>query len=142
VTALAAALLPLLLFATPADKVIDVRARQGGPAPTTFEGWWASYRKADQKGDGEASVAALREIRRLRIERNIRSLDTIALARVADGLAALRSGENARAEAAFRDAVALDAHLPDAYFGLARFDMTKGPLGIVQIGRASCRERV
>jgi len=27
--------------------------------------------------------------------------------------------------------VALVAHLPDAYFGLARFDMTKGPLGIV-----------
>ncbi len=73
----------------------------------------------------------MREIRRLRIERNIRSLETIALARVGDGVAALRSGETARAEAAFRDAVALDPHLPDAYFGLAQYDVKKGPLGLV-----------
>ena len=73
----------------------------------------------------------MREIRRLRIERNVHSLETVALARVEQGLAALRNGEVARAETAFRDAVALDPHLPDAYFGLAQTDMKKGPLGIV-----------
>jgi tetratricopeptide (TPR) repeat protein len=131
VTVLAAALLPLLLFANQNDKVIDVRSKQAAPAPTTFESWWSAYKKADGKGDTEAAQNALREVRRLRIERNIRSLETIALARVEDGLTALRAGENARAEGAFRDAAALDPHLPDAYFGLARHDMTKGPLGVI-----------
>jgi len=131
VTVLAAALLPLLLFAPPGDKVIDVRARQAPAAASSFEALWAAYKKAESKGDSEATQGAMREIRRLRIERNIRSLETIALARVGDGVAALRSGETARAEAAFRDAVALDPHLPDAYFGLAQYDVKKGPLGLV-----------
>jgi tetratricopeptide (TPR) repeat protein len=131
VTVLAAALLPLLLFAPPGDKVIDVRARQAPVAASSFEAMWAAYKKAESKGDSEATQGAMREIRRLRIERNIRSLETIALARVGDGVAALRSGETARAEAAFRDAVALDPHLPDAYFGLAQYDVKKGPLGLV-----------
>ena len=130
-TVLAAALLPLLLFAPPGDKVIDVRARQAPAAASSFEALWAAYKKAESKGDSEATQGAMREIRRLRIERNIRSLETIALARVGDGVAALRSGETARAEAAFRDAVALDPHLPDAYFGLAQYDVKKGPLGLV-----------
>jgi tetratricopeptide (TPR) repeat protein len=131
VTALAAALLPLLLFASPGDKVIDVRARQAPAAASSFDAVWADYKKAEAKGDSEATQGAMREIRRLRIERNIRSLETIALARVGDGVAALRSGETARAEAAFRDAIALDPHLPDAYFGLAQYDVKKGPLGLV-----------
>jgi len=131
VTVLAAALLPLLLFAPPGDKVIDVRARQAPAAASSFDALWAAYKRAESKGDSEATQGAMREIRRLRIERNIRSLETIALARVGDGVAALRSGETARAEAAFRDAVALDPHLPDAYFGLAQYDVKKGPLGLV-----------
>ncbi len=130
-TVLAAALLPLLLFAPPGDKVIDVRARQAPAAASSFDALWAAYKRAESKGDSEATQGAMREIRRLRIERNIRSLETIALARVGDGVAALRSGETARAEAAFRDAVALDPHLPDAYFGLAQYDVKKGPLGLV-----------
>jgi tetratricopeptide (TPR) repeat protein len=131
VTVLAAALLPLVLLAPPGDKVIDVRARQASPAASSFDVLWAAYKKAEAKSDSEAVQAAMREIRRLRIERNIRSLETMALARVGDGVAALRSGETARAEAAFRDAVALDPHLPDAYFGLAQYDVKKGPLGLV-----------
>ena len=127
---LAAAVLPLLLIAPPADKVIDVRGNRT-PAVNSFEGWWSNYKKAEAKGDTEAAQGALREIRRLRIERNIRSLETLALARVAEGVAALRTGDTARAEVACRDAVALDPHLPDAYFALAQFDMKKGPLGIV-----------
>jgi len=131
VTVLAAALLPLLLFAPPGDKVIDVRARQAPAAASSFDALWAAYKKAESKGDSEAAQGAMREIRRLRIERNIRSLETLALARVGDGVAALRSGETARAEAAFRDAAALDPHLPDAYFGLAQYEVKKGPLGLV-----------
>jgi tetratricopeptide (TPR) repeat protein len=129
VTVFVAALLPLLLFAPPSDKVIDVRTRP--QAASTFEALWTTYKKAETKGDTEAAQGALREIRRLRIERNIRSLETIALARVEEGVTALRAGDNARAETAFRDAVAFDPHLPDAYFGLAQHDMKKGPLGIV-----------
>ncbi len=130
-TVLAAALLPLLLFAPPGDKVIDVRAKQAPAAASSFDALWAAYKKAESKSDSEAAQGAMREIRRLRIERNIHSLETMALARVGDGVAALRSGETARAEAAFRDAVALDPHLPDAYFGLAQYDVKKGPLGLV-----------
>ena len=128
-TVFVAALLPLLLFAPPGDKVIDVRTRP--QAASTFEALWTTYKKAEAKGDAEAAQGALREVRRLRIERNIRSLETIALARVEEGVTALRAGDNARAETAFRDAVAFDPHLPDAYFGLALHDMKKGPLGIV-----------
>ena len=134
IRALAAGLLPILLFAPPAtrpsDKVIDVRASRP-PAGNTFEALWSVYKKAGAKGDAEGAQNALREVRRLRIERNIRSLETMALARVADGVAALRTGDGGVAEAAFRDAVSLDPHLPDAYFGLAQYDMKKGPLGIV-----------
>jgi tetratricopeptide (TPR) repeat protein len=130
VSVLVAALLPLLL-APPGDKVIDVRARQASAVATSFDALWVAYKKAEGKGDTEAVQNAMREIRRLRIERNIRSLETMALARVGDGVTALRSGDNVRAEAAFRDAVALDPHLPDGYFGLAQYDMKKGPLGLV-----------
>ena len=129
-TVLASALFSVLLIAPPGDKVIDVRSRLA-PAASSFDALWAAYKKAESKGDNEGAQNAMREIRRLRIERNIRGLETVALARVADGVAALRAGDNARAETALRDAVALDPHLPDAYFGLAQYDVKKGPLGIV-----------
>jgi len=131
VSVLAAAIFSVLLIAPPGDKVIDVRARQAPPTASSFDALWATYKKAESKGDSEGAQSAMREIRRLRIERNIRGLETVALARVADGVAALRAGENTRAETALRDAVALDPHLPDAYFGLAQYDVKKGPLGIV-----------
>ncbi|HZM52924.1 MAG TPA: tetratricopeptide repeat protein [Vicinamibacteria bacterium] len=130
-TVLVAAIFSVLLIAPPGDKVIDVRARQAPPTASSFDALWATYKKAESKGDNEGAQSAMREIRRLRIERNIRGLETVALARVADGVAALRAGENTRAETALRDAVALDPHLPDAYFGLALYDVKKGPLGIV-----------
>ncbi len=130
-TVLASALFSVLLIAPPGDKVIDVRSRQAPANASSFEALWAAYKKAESQGDNEGAQNAMREIRRLRIERNIRGLETVALARVADGVAALRAGENARAETALRDAVALDPHLPDAYFGLAQYDVKKGPLGIV-----------
>src|SRR5205823_3941200 len=84
----------------------DVRANRA-PAGNTFDALWSDYKKAETKGDGEGAQKALSEIRNLRIERNIRSLESFALARVADGIGALRTGESGRAEAAFRDALAL-----------------------------------
>jgi tetratricopeptide (TPR) repeat protein len=132
VTGLLPAALLLLFFAPPTtgDRVIDLRANRPA-AGNSFDSLWSTYKRAEAKGDTEAAQNALREIRRLRIERNIRSLETIALARMEEGVAALRAGDRARAEGAFRDAIALDPHLPDAYFGLAQEDMKKGPLGIV-----------
>jgi Tfp pilus assembly protein PilF len=127
----------VLLLATPAlsaaqgpEKVIDVRSARP-PAGNSFEALWNAYRKADQRGDAEGGQTALREIRRLRVERNIRSLEPIALARVAQGLERLQAGERDRAEEAFRSALGLDPQLPDAHFALATIELKKGPVGIV-----------
>ena len=64
IRALAAGLLPILLFAPPAtrpsDKVIDVRASRP-PAGNTFEALWSVYKKAGAKGDAEGAQNALRE---------------------------------------------------------------------------------
>ena len=132
-------LLPVLLLlatnvlavqAVPADKVIDLRANRP-PAGNSFDAVWSAYRRAVQRGDAEAQQAALREIRRLRTERNIRSLEPIALARVAEGLERLDAGERDKAEEAFRNALTLDPYLPDAHFALARASLKEGPVGIV-----------
>jgi tetratricopeptide (TPR) repeat protein len=130
---LAAAILlvaPGLLAAQGPDKVIDVRATRP-PAGNSFEALWSAYRKADQRGDSEGAQSALREIRRLRVERNIKSLEPIALARVAEGLQRLEAGEREKAEEAFRGAAGLDPYLADAHFALARLDLKGGPVGIV-----------
>jgi tetratricopeptide (TPR) repeat protein len=136
-----ASLLAVLLLApatvsAQTDKVIDLRSARP-LAGNSFEALWNAYRKADQRGDAEASQAALREIRRLRVERNIRSLEPIALARVAEGLARLQDGERDRAEECFRSAIALDPYLPDAHFALATAELKSGPVGILAALRHS-----
>ena len=112
------------------DKIIDVRAVRP-PSGNSFEALWSAYAKAEQKGDQEARRAAHQEIRKYRVERNIRSLEPIALARLGQGLRRLDTGELSGAEEDFRAAIALDPHLPDAYFALAQREMKKGPLGIL-----------
>ena len=112
------------------DQVIDVRASRAA-AGNSFEALWNGLERAERKGDMAAAQQALREIRRLRIERNVRSLETLALARVADGMTALEAGDAEKASSHFADAVALDPHLPDPHFGLARAAMKRGPLGIL-----------
>ena len=132
------------------QEIIDVRAGRA-PVGNSFEALWSAYLKAAAHGDQDGQRAAYQEIRRYRIERNIRSLEPIALARLGEGLIRLEKGDIERAEEDFRAAITLDPHLPDAYFGLAQRQMKKGPLGILPairdtfsglIGRASCRERV
>jgi Tfp pilus assembly protein PilF len=92
------------------DKVIDVRTTRPAVV-SSFDALWGALRKAEQKGDVEAQQAALREIRRLRIERNIRSLEPIALGRVARGLDWLQADDRARAEECFRSALGLDPYV-------------------------------
>jgi Tfp pilus assembly protein PilF len=130
------ALLALVLVAVqaaparPQDRVIDVRTTRP-PAGNTFEALWQAYAKADERGDAEASIAALREIRRFRTERNILTLEPLALARVGQGLERLSRGERAQAEEGFRAALTLDPHLPDAHFGLALAHQREGPLKLL-----------
>jgi tetratricopeptide (TPR) repeat protein len=112
------------------EKVIDVRAGRA-PAGNTFEALWSAYEKAAAKNDREAAQNVLREVRRLRVERNIRSLDTIALAHVGQGLDQLRKGDRDGAEVEFAGAATLDPYLPDASFGMSLVELEKIPLGIV-----------
>ncbi len=125
----------LLLFASndalaraQQEGVIDVRAGRA-LSGNSFEALWQAYRRSESGGDAEASRKILDEIRRLRIERNIRSLEQLGLVFVARGLDALEKGDRSRGEEEFERAIAVDPHLPDAYFGLALAEMKKGPLG-------------
>ncbi len=132
-----AVLLLALVFVAPQpcagstqDGVIDVRAARPA-AGNSFEAMWDACRKAELAGDSESADKLFREIRRLRIERNIRSLEDVALALVARGQERLEEGNRAGAEEDFVKAVGLDPHLPDAYLALAKAEVRKGPLGIL-----------
>jgi Tfp pilus assembly protein PilF len=114
--------------AAPSSRVIDVRATRP-PSGNTFEALWWAYRKASASGDVEAASAALREIARLRIERNVVRLEPFALARVAGGLDRIREGQLDKAQEEFRAALELDPHLADAHFGLALNARRRGLTG-------------
>jgi hypothetical protein len=116
------------LLAQPPDKGIDLRGVRPAAAQG-FESLWASVRKGGGGADREGAAAAMREIARLRVERNIASLDAIAGALVARGLERLEQADREGAEADMRQATELDGSLPDAYFGLARVQEAGGPLG-------------
>lgn len=128
VAALAAA--PLAAAPAADDKVIDVRAARA-PSGNSFEALWSAYLKAGARGDQEGQRAAYQEIRRYRIERNIRSLEPIALARMGEGVIRLGQDDVDRAEEDFHAAITLDPHLPDAHFGMAQRDRKRGPLGLL-----------
>lgn len=136
---LLAALLPSLVFALPVqaqEKPADARGAVPPPVVvTSLDGLWASYVRAERAGDAENARKLFQEIQRLRIERNIESLEPIALALVAQGLERLGRSEREPAEALFSTAVALDPHLPDAHFGLALSELKKGPLGLLPAAR-------
>jgi tetratricopeptide (TPR) repeat protein len=108
------------------NRVIDVDSESEN---TSFDSLWTAYKRADDNGDTEGAGKALNDIRWFRSERNIHSLDTIALALVARGEGRLRKGEPAKAEDDFRNAISLDPHLPDAYYGLAKAKLKGGPTG-------------
>jgi tetratricopeptide (TPR) repeat protein len=130
---LAAAAVPAAGQSSSREQIIDVRGSR--VASNSFESLWSSLERAERAGDAAAATQAMREIRRLRTERNVRSLQTLALARVADGVAALEAGDTEKASRHFAEAAALDPHLPDARFGLARAAMKRGPLGFLNAAR-------
>jgi tetratricopeptide (TPR) repeat protein len=112
------------------EKVIDLRG--GHPAPVgTFEGLFAAYLKADRAGDTENARRIFREIRRLRIERNVGNLEVLGLGLVTQGLDRLDKGDRERAEELFHSAVGLAPNLPDGHLALALTDLRRGPLGIL-----------
>lgn len=127
---LAGAAAPALAASSNSEKVIDVRATRP-VAGSSFEGMWDAYRKADLAGDTDTADKLFREIRRLRTERNVQSLEDIALALVARGQERLGNGDRAGAEEDFTKSVGLDPHLPDAYLALAKAEVRKGPFGIL-----------
>jgi tetratricopeptide (TPR) repeat protein len=132
--AIAGTLLALLAISATAlargqETVIDVRSTR--PAGNSFEALWSAFRRADASGDAETARRLFEEIRRLRTERNVRSLEEIGLVLVGRGLDQLEKGDRARAEEEFRNAIKLDPHLPDAYFALARTKLKSGPFGFV-----------
>lgn len=120
----------LLLAGPSQDKVIDLRATRP-PAGNSFDGLWDAYRKADVAGDKEGADKLFKEIRRLRIERNVHSLEEISMALVSRGQDRFAKGDRVLAEEDFGNAIGLDPHLPDAYLARAMAKMRKGPLGIL-----------
>ncbi len=125
------ALAPRLQADRPPDKPIDVRGARPA-APASFEALWTAQRKAEAAGQREAATTARAELLRLRVERNVRSLESVALALVGRGLRRLSEGQRAEAEEDFRQAIALDSSLPDAHFALARAQEAAGPVGYVR----------
>jgi len=127
---------------TPLALGLLLAAPQAGPAPMappppagltapSFEALWSEYVAADGTGKPEAVAAALREIRRARMERNVESLGNVGLAFVARGAAKLQAGERDEAEQVFATAVALAPGLPDSHAGLAKALLKKGLLGVL-----------
>jgi tetratricopeptide (TPR) repeat protein len=116
---------------SPGSKVIDVRAAQAANAGNSFEALWGAYKKAVERNDADTAQKLMAEIRRLRVERNVPGLETLALAAVAEGQAKLAAGDRVGAEESFRTAVSLDPQLADTYFALASAQFKRGPLGFV-----------
>jgi tetratricopeptide (TPR) repeat protein len=98
--------------------------------PVTFEAVWAMQVKAEKAGDTVAAVRALQDIRRLRVERNVDTVETVGLGMVLRGLERLDKGDREGAEETFRSSVALAPGLPDAHFALARALLRRWPLGV------------
>jgi tetratricopeptide (TPR) repeat protein len=130
----------------PADPAVTTPAPEGAaPARPTASRWppdasleelWSEYVRLDAAGDAEAAGRRLQEIRRLRIERNIESHETIGLGLVARGTARLDADERERAEESFSRAVQLAPGLPDGHYGLAIARLKSGPFGVVPSMRA------
>jgi tetratricopeptide (TPR) repeat protein len=82
-------------------------------------------------GDVEEAGQLIGDIRRLRIERNIENLETVALGLVARGSAHLEAGEREEADGAFGRAVELAPGVPDGHYGRASVRLKRGPLGVI-----------
>jgi Tfp pilus assembly protein PilF len=124
------------LAAVAQGRVIDLRATRP-PLSNSFEAWWSLYRKARERGDEENANKAIQEIRRLRVERNIRRLEPLALAQLGEGLSLLGQGKLREAAAQVDSALVLDPDLPDAHFARGLVLWREGPLAWLQAVRAT-----
>ncbi len=120
----------LLVLAPQAGEKAHLAPTPPATEPT-LEELWAGHVRADAAGDDEGRERTLREIRRVRMERNIPSLDAVGLGLVERGVLRLDAGDREAAEGAFRAAVDLAPGLPDGHAGLAVTLLKKGPLGVV-----------
>ncbi len=114
-----------LAVAAPAPTATTVK-----PAPVTFDALWAEAVRAEKSGDAVTAARALQGIRRLRVERNVDTEETVGLGMVLRGLEKLDGGDRGAAEESFRNAVAVAPGLPDSHFALAAALLRKGPLGL------------
>lgn len=132
---LAASLLAVVALAVPVAGQEPPRAPAPAGtsvvAPGQLGALWQAYLAARRVADPVAAEAALAEIRRLQVERNILDLESLALALVAEGRTKLREGDADAAFAVFRDARAIAPHLPDARFGLAAAEGRQLPFGVL-----------
>jgi hypothetical protein len=78
-----------LLLAAPQAAPAAASPAAAGPTAPTFEALWSDYAAAANANKPEAVAAALRAIRRARMERNVESLGSVGLAFVARGAAKL-----------------------------------------------------
>lgn len=122
------ALLTAAAVAAAAPPVPPAGSPSSAP-PRAFEEVWNAQLRAEAAGDAQAAQRAMAELRRMRMERNVSSHETLGLALVQKGVERLTAGDRDGAETAFRSAVAVAPGLPDGYFGLARALAGKGPVG-------------
>jgi Tfp pilus assembly protein PilF len=116
--------------------VVDLK--QAAPhQASSLDSLWADYKRLEAAGDKEGAARAAADLVRVRVERNIASLEPLALALVADGLDRLKKGDRDAAEELFIRALGLDPQLPDARVGLAQTQLRRGPLGFVPAIRHS-----
>jgi tetratricopeptide (TPR) repeat protein len=111
------------------DNVVEIK--HVPPQASSLDTLWDDYKRLDAAGDREGAARVAADLVRVRVERNIASLEPMALALVADGLERLKRGERDAAEELFNRALGLDPHLADAYIGLAQAQLRRGPLGIL-----------
>jgi hypothetical protein len=105
------------------------------PAPS-LTSLWGEYVRVEAAGQAEEAARRFAEIRRLRIERNIESLDTVGMGLVEEGAARLAAREREAAETALQRAGDLAPGLPDGHYGLSVVRLRKGPIGFVPSLRA------
>lgn len=117
--------------AAPAGLSAPTRKPPRAASTASLGDLWTETVSGGQAGDEEGAGASLREIRRLRIERNIASHETIGLGVVARGVVLLDEEDPDAALIAFERAVDLAPGLPDGHYGLSTAHLKTGPLGTV-----------
>lgn len=98
---------------------------------TSFDRLWGRYLDAESEGDTQQMERLLREIRRLRVERNVFHLYGVSLASAYKAAQHLAREELDQAEAHYQIARELDPFLPTAYYGLAKVARRSGGLGVL-----------